>query len=200
MIKLYYPLLDIDISSYFGERWGKMHNGIDFKAPEGTDVMASADGYVIWTGYSGSFGKWNDKKNDWDEKPSGYGNCVFILHKNGNITSYAHLKDYNVEYGQYVKQGEIIGHSGNTGGSTGPHLHFELIDGKQKNKKGELLAIAIANQGKAKNKNDGTKAIGINGHEGRLDPFTGKTAQELKNSGICYPLNYLNKNNICCSN
>ena len=200
MIKLYYPLEDIDISSYFGERWGKMHSGIDFRTPEGTDVMASADGYVIWTGYSGKLGKWNEKNNDWDVKPSGFGNSVFILHEDWYITGYSHLKDYNVNYGQFVKQGEIIGHSGNTGGSTGPHLHFELIDGKQKNKKGEFLAIAIANQGKAKNKNDGTKAIGINGHEGRLDPITGKTAQELKNSEMCYPSSNLNKTNMCSFN
>lgn len=85
MIDLYYPLLNIDITSMFGERPNQFggngitfHNGIDFRAPVGTDVMASADGRVIWVGYSGSLGKWNEEKEMWDEKPSGYGNSVFI--------------------------------------------------------------------------------------------------------------------------
>ncbi len=204
MINLYYPLLDVNITSYFGNRkdpFGndsiKQHNGIDFATPEGTDIMASADGLVIWNGYSGSLGKWNEKEEKWDKKPSGFGNSVFILHEDGYITGYAHLQDYNVKYGQYVKQGEVIGHSGNTGGSTGPHLHFELIDGKQRRQDGKTIARAIAEQGEKKCDNNGTKHIGINGSEGRVDPLTGKTAKELEDAGICYPSNNLNQNKMC---
>ena len=198
MIKLHYPLLDINISSVFGERWGKMHNGIDFAIPEGTDVMASADGMVIWNGYSGSFGKWNEEEKKWDEKPSGFGNSVFILHEDGYITVYAHLQDYNVDYGQHVKQGEVIGHSGNTGGSTGPHLHFELIDGKQRRQDGKTIARIISDCGRTKCPSKyGTQALGVNGNEGRIDPMTGKTAKELKDAGKSCILKVLNKTNMC---
>ena len=198
MIDLYYPLLNIRISSVFGERRGKTHNGIDFATPEGTDVMASADGRVIWVGYSGSLGKWNEEKEMWDEKPSGFGNSVFILHNDGYITGYAHLKDYNVDYGQFVKQGEVIGHSGNTGGSTGPHLHFELIDGNQIRQNGQTIKDTIKYCGKHKSPSKyGTQAVGVGGSEGRIDPITGKTAKELKDAGrSCVP-EVLDKTNIC---
>ena len=204
MIDLYYPLLNVRISSYFGERIhpisGKIsvHNGIDFRTPVGTDVMASTDGLVIWTGYSGSLGKWNEEKEMWDEKPSGFGNSVFILHNDGYITGYAHLKDYNVDYGQFVKQGEVIGHSGNTGGSTGPHLHFELIDGNQIRQNGQTIKDTIKYCGKHKSPSKyGTQAVGVGGSEGRIDPITGKTAKELKDAGrSCVP-EVLDKTNIC---
>ena len=205
MIDLYYPLLNVRISSYFGERIhpisGKIsvHNGMDFRTPVGTDVMASADGLVIWTGYSGSLGRWNEEKEMWDEKPSGFGNSVFILHNDGYITGYAHLKDYNVDYGQLVKQGEVIGHSGNTGGSTGPHLHFELIDGNQIRQNGQTIKDTIKYCGKHKCPSRyGTQAVGIGGSEGRIDPITGKTLKELKDNETNYSsTGNLKQKNMC---
>lgn len=90
------------------------HSGVDIDAPTGTPIRAVADGIVIYAGWLGS-----------------YGIVVFLRH-GGNITTvYAHMQYFTVELNQYVKQGDIIGYVGNTGLSTGPHLHFEIrIDGK----------------------------------------------------------------------
>lgn len=114
------PADAILISSEFGYRHdpingaGAMHAGLDFKGPIGTLVMAAADGVVSFAGYH-----------------NGYGNCIEITHANGLVTRYAHLSRYNVEVGQTVKRGIQIGNIGNTGRSTGPHLHFEVrLDGE----------------------------------------------------------------------
>ena len=88
------------------------HNGVDFGTPRGTPVHASANGTVIIVRNSG----WN----------GGYGNYVVITHPNGTQTLYAHLTNAIVSSGQSVTQGQIIGYSGNTGKSTGAHLHFEV--------------------------------------------------------------------------
>ena len=96
-------------TSGFGPRWGRNHNGIDLAVPVGTDVHAAADGVVIQSG-------WND----------GYGISVYIDHGNGVVTRYGHMSSNDVSVGQYVEQGEYIGLSGNTGDSTGPHMHFEM--------------------------------------------------------------------------
>ncbi len=94
-----------------------MHNAIDFGAKEGTEIMATADGVVI---------KINKPKDT-----KGQGNAIVIQHANGFISVYTHLSAFKTELGKNVKQGEIIGLVGNTGLSTGPHLHFELQkDGK----------------------------------------------------------------------
>ncbi len=88
------------------------HNGIDFGATPGTPVLASASGRVILAkagGYNG-----------------GYGSLVIIAHEGGVQTVYAHLRQVNVSAGQNVSQGQVIGQVGNTGRSTGPHLHFEV--------------------------------------------------------------------------
>lgn len=87
----------------------KGHTGIDYGCPEGTPILASADGIVMKAG--------------WDS--TGYGNMVNILHAKDRATLYAHLKEVNVYDNQKVKQGDVVGWSGNTGNSTGPHLHFE---------------------------------------------------------------------------
>lgn len=111
-------------SSPFGMRWGRPHNGIDIAAPEGTPVIAAADGVVR----SSVFGKPGNY--------GGYGNVVVITHNiNGQPyeTLYAHLHTRKVEVGQTVKQGEIIGTVGNTGNSQGNHLHFETHLNKYKN-------------------------------------------------------------------
>lgn len=102
------------ISSRFGMRWGRMHQGLDVAVNTGTPVRAAAAGTVTQAGNAGN-----------------YGILVIIKHANGYETRYAHNSRMNVKVGQYVKQGDIIAYSGNTGNSTGPHLHFEIrINGK----------------------------------------------------------------------
>lgn len=97
-----------------GRRTQGMHgnNGVDIAAPLGTPVVASAGGTVIIARSSG----WN----------GGYGLYVVISHSNGTQTLYAHLSSVNVSVGDTVSKGQVIGKVGNTGKSTGPHLHFEV--------------------------------------------------------------------------
>ncbi len=92
------------------------HNGIDIAAPSGTSVIASGAGRVIIA----RVGSYN----------GGYGNMVVIAHDGGVQTVYAHLRTVNVTVGQSLVQGQIIGQVGNTGKSTGPHLHFEVRGAK----------------------------------------------------------------------
>lgn len=87
----------------------KFHEGMDFSAPPGTHVHATGNGRVISAG-------WN----------SGYGNLVEIDHGYGYVTRYAHLSKMHVRPGQTVARGDLIGEVGNTGKSTGPHLHYEV--------------------------------------------------------------------------
>ncbi len=104
------------ISDYFGTRsdpfTGKstMHHGMDFTGPEGSDIFVTGDGVVVEAGYSFY----------------GYGNRVVIDHGYGFKTVYAHLKKIFVNEGQKLKRGEVIGSLGNTGRSTGAHLHYEV--------------------------------------------------------------------------
>lgn len=98
-------------TSGFGPRWGSFHKGIDWSCSTGTSVMASSGGTVVQAGWYG-----------------GYGYCVTISHGNGMQTRYGHMSRVLVSAGQTVSQGELIGRSGNTGDSTGPHLHFEVIE------------------------------------------------------------------------
>ncbi len=90
-----------------------LHTGLDFHAYMNTPIKATAGGRVICAGYSAT--------------GQGYGIQVEIDHGNGYITKYAHLSKTKVKYGQKVKRGEIIGLTGSTGWSTGPHLHYEVI-------------------------------------------------------------------------
>lgn len=95
----------------------RFHAGMDFSAPIGTPVYVTGDGNVTWV--------------DWRQ---GYGKCIIIDHGYGYETLYAHLDDYTVRVGQKVKRGEQIGKVGNTGKSTGPHLHYEVhVRGKADN-------------------------------------------------------------------
>ncbi len=96
-------------TSGFGQRWGRMHEGVDMAGPIGTPVFATADGVVIHAGWS-----------------SGYGNLIKIQHEFGIETRYGHLNEIDVAAGQRVSRGEHIGDMGNTGRSTGPHLHYEI--------------------------------------------------------------------------
>ncbi len=97
------------LTSPFGWRWGRMHEGIDISVSSGTPVVASAAGTVIAAGWMG-----------------GYGNLVLIDHGNGIATAYGHNTSVAVSAGQFVAQGQLIAYSGNTGHSTGPHVHFEV--------------------------------------------------------------------------
>lgn len=111
------PLVGGSFSSPFGSRWGRMHKGVDWSCSVGTAVKASSGGVVASAGWV-----------------NGYGYCVTIRHPDGKKTLYAHLSKILVTSGESVKQGEKIALSGNTGNSTGPHLHFEIfVDGVQVN-------------------------------------------------------------------
>jgi murein DD-endopeptidase MepM/ murein hydrolase activator NlpD len=102
------------ITSPFGWRWGRMHEGIDLGAAYGTPIAAAGAGTVIYAGWLG-----------------GYGNLTVIDHGGGLSTAYGHQSHIGVVVGQQVTQGEIIGNVGSTGHSTGPHLHFEVrVDGR----------------------------------------------------------------------
>jgi len=95
------------------------HNGVDYGAPRGTPVYASADGVVKVSNYRDG--------NPWF---GGYGNYIMIEHSNGTQTLYAHLSGIDVSVGDTVHRGQTIGKTGNTGRSTGPHLHFEVRGAK----------------------------------------------------------------------
>lgn len=119
------PINGARLSSRFGMRkhpilgYNKMHRGTDFAAPKGTPIMASGSGII-------EAAKWN----------GAYGKYIRIRHNSKYKTAYAHLNSYarGVKRGAKVRQGQIIGYVGNTGRSTGPHLHYEVIvNGKRKN-------------------------------------------------------------------
>lgn len=97
------------ITSYFGPRWGSVHNGIDIAGTNNYSIEAADNGAVIFADWKG-----------------GYGKTVMIDHNNGMVTLYAHLKSISVESGTKVAKGQTIGIMGNTGRSTGTHLHFEV--------------------------------------------------------------------------
>ena len=97
------------ITSPFGMRWGKLHQGIDIGVPMGTPIHAAASGQVIYAGWM-----------------TGYGNLTVIDHGGGIATAYAHQSKLEVSVGDEVTQGQEIGLVGSTGHSTGPHLHFEV--------------------------------------------------------------------------
>lgn len=111
------PITGGTLTSTFKWRWGRMHKGVDWAVPTGTAVRASCGGTVVSAGWS-----------------SGYGYCITLRHPDGRQTRYAHLSKILVSSGQKVDQNQKIALSGNTGRSTGPHLHFEiLINGSQVN-------------------------------------------------------------------
>ncbi len=103
------------ISSGFGYRSdpftgeAAMHSGLDFRGPTGAPIYAAAEGTVSFAGTK-----------------AGYGNCLEISHGNGLVTRYAHMSAFGAQIGQRVAAGDVIGAIGNTGRSTGPHLHFEV--------------------------------------------------------------------------
>lgn len=98
------------ITSGFGHRWGRSHEGIDIGSRVGSHIVAASEGVVV---YSGS-------------EIGGYGNITVIAHKNGYFTVYAHAKTNYTHQGQRVYRGQVIAQVGMTGRTTGPHLHFEI--------------------------------------------------------------------------
>lgn len=103
----------------------KMHNGIDFGSGMNAPVYAAADGKVTLAQYSRSFGNW-----------------IMLEHAKGYVSVYAHLSSFNISTGLHLKKGEIIGYTGNTGRSSGPHLHYEIrLDGTPVNPSGYLTEL-----------------------------------------------------------
>jgi murein DD-endopeptidase MepM/ murein hydrolase activator NlpD len=109
--KFAWPMKGV-VTSPFGKRWGRMHEGIDIGAPKGTPVYASAAGKVIFAGNRGAYGK-----------------VIIIQHPGNWFTVYAHNSKIVVSQGETVKQGQLISKEGQTGRATGPHLHFEIRKG-----------------------------------------------------------------------
>jgi lipoprotein NlpD len=107
---LRWPLATPVLTSLFGRRWGRDHDGIDMSAPVGTPVLSAADGEVIYAG----------------NQVRGYGNMVVVQHADDILTVYAHNSLLLVKTGDRVKLGKPISKVGSTGHSTGPHLHFEV--------------------------------------------------------------------------
>ena len=103
------PIKKVVKTSGFGFRWGRLHAGEDFAAPVGTDLVAMSTGTVIFAG-----------------QQSGYGNLIQIRYWDGTVAYYAHMSRISAREGQRVAPGQVVGQSGNTGHSTGPHLHLEI--------------------------------------------------------------------------
>jgi murein DD-endopeptidase MepM/ murein hydrolase activator NlpD len=109
-IPFYHPVQSSHrFTSGFGKRWGRLHAGADFAAAHGTPIYATADGTIVHAGWS-----------------SGYGRLIKIKHAFGIETRYGHLSKIRVKVGQKVSRGDRIGDMGNTGRSTGTHLHYEI--------------------------------------------------------------------------
>jgi murein DD-endopeptidase MepM/ murein hydrolase activator NlpD len=104
------------VTSCFGPRWGRVHEGVDMAAPDGTPIVAAGAGVVVRAGVE-----------------QGYGNAVLIDHGDGWLTHYGHMSVLIVVAGQHVAAGQQIGNEGSTGHSTGPHLHFEVHQGFYQN-------------------------------------------------------------------
>ena len=104
------PLQNYTLTSGFGPRWGSQHEGLDLAAPTGTRIGAISSGTVIFAGVQ-----------------SGYGNKVEVRHWDGTVSYYAHMSSIAVRVGQQLAPGDKVGEVGNTGRSTGPHLHLQVL-------------------------------------------------------------------------
>lgn len=116
-------------TSNFGLRWGRMHEGEDFAVPVGTDLVSMSTGTVVFAG-----------------QQSGFGNLVKIRYWDGTVTYFGHMSRITATRGEAVEPGQVVGQSGNTGHSTGPHLHLEVHpgDGAAANPEPWLAAHNIA--------------------------------------------------------
>jgi murein DD-endopeptidase MepM/ murein hydrolase activator NlpD len=103
-----YPI-NGQFTSPFGQRWGRLHAGIDLAAPTGRPIRSAASGRVILASPTG-----------------GYGNYTCVAHNSSISTCYAHQSRFGARVGESVSQGDVIGYVGNTGHSFGAHLHFEV--------------------------------------------------------------------------
>jgi murein DD-endopeptidase MepM/ murein hydrolase activator NlpD len=127
-IPLGYPVYG-RITSHLGWRKNpfgggyEFHSGIDIDAPQGSKVLATADGVVVLAGWYGDYGK-----------------TVIIRHSSGYLTLYGHLSQIDVKEGQKVKAGDVVGRVGSTGRSTGPHLHYEVIKDNKPTDPSKFLA------------------------------------------------------------
>ena len=106
------PLLNAPLTSGFGSRWGRLHAGQDFGVPVGTNLVSMSTGTVIFAG-----------------EESGYGIVVKIEYWDGTVSFFAHMSRIEVTDGETLLPGEVVGESGDTGHSTGPHLHLEIHPG-----------------------------------------------------------------------
>jgi murein DD-endopeptidase MepM/ murein hydrolase activator NlpD len=116
------------LSSPFGQRGGRMHQGQDIAAPIGTPIHAPLAGTVIDAGPASGFGQW-----------------VRVRHNDGTVTTYGHVNKFFVKVGQKVAAGEVIAEVGNRGHSTGPHLHMEVTSpaGRKINPIGWLNSVGV---------------------------------------------------------
>ncbi|MBI2083674.1 MAG: LysM peptidoglycan-binding domain-containing M23 family metallopeptidase [Deltaproteobacteria bacterium] len=103
-----------DLSSVFGVRKGRRHDGLDIRASRGTPIHAAAAGEVVYS-----------------KRLHGYGNLILLKHSKNFFTVYAHNSVNLVKKGQKVEKRQVIGKVGSTGRATGPHLHFEVREGKK---------------------------------------------------------------------
>lgn len=109
-----WPVRDAVISSHYGRRWGRAHEGIDLAAPQGTPVFAAREGVVLYA----------------SDKLGGYGKMVVLQHDGDLLTAYAHNASLLVREGDRVRAGQMIARVGRTGRASAPHLHFEVRRGQ----------------------------------------------------------------------
>ena len=131
-------------TSPFGQRWGRLHAGIDIGAPEGTPIRAAMSGKVVVAGWTG-----------------GYGNYTCIQHGGALSTCYGHQSRYATSVGANVSKGDLIGYVGNTGNSTGAHLHFETrVNGNPVNPMGYLY-LSVHAQARARGRRPSRGRAGL---------------------------------------
>ncbi|HEV7351897.1 MAG TPA: M23 family metallopeptidase [Brevundimonas sp.] len=127
------PIAGYPVNSRFGlrrlpgESAARPHQGLDYAAPAGAPVLATAPGKVVRTGY----------------EPTGYGRFVEVLHGEGLTSFYAHLSRIEVRPGDRLEAGQLLGRVGSTGFSTGPHLHFEVRRGERRLNPARVLGRVI---------------------------------------------------------
>ena len=109
------PVVGYHLTGRFGDSsglWSSTHTGLDFAAPEGTEIHSIGPGVVVSTAYDGAFG-----------------NKTVVKLDDGTVLWYCHQNEFGVQPGQQVKPGDLIGYVGSTGNTTGPHLHLEVHPG-----------------------------------------------------------------------